>query len=37
MSPGDRFAIGVFAINWPISAAPGNFLFVREANVEFFR
>jgi hypothetical protein len=25
------------AINGPISAAPGNFLFIREAKVEFFR
>ncbi|PYN75831.1 MAG: gluconolactonase, partial [Candidatus Rokuibacteriota bacterium] len=37
VSPGDRFEIAVFAINGPISAAPGNFLFVREAKVEFFR
>ena len=32
-----RFEIAVFAINGPISAAPGNFLFFREAKVEFFR
>jgi len=37
VSSGDRFEIAVFAINGPISAAPGNFLFVREAKVEFFR
>jgi hypothetical protein len=37
VSAGDRFEIAVFAINGPISAAPGNFLFVREAKVEFFR
>ena len=37
VSPGDRFEIAVFAINGPISAAPGNFLFVREGKVEFFR
>ena len=37
LSPGDRFEIAVFAINGPISAAPGNFLFFREAKVEFFR
>jgi hypothetical protein len=37
VSPGDRFEIAVFAINGPISAAPGNFLFFREAKVEFFR
>ena len=31
-------SFAVFAINGPISAAaPGNFLFVREAKVEFFR
>lgn len=37
VSPGDRFEIAVFAINGPISAAPANFLFVREAKIEFFR
>jgi hypothetical protein len=37
LSPGDRFEIALFAINGPISAAPGNFLFVREAKIEFFR
>jgi hypothetical protein len=37
MSPGDRLEIAVFAINGPISAAPWNFLFVRETKVEFFR
>src|SRR5262249_23941543 len=37
LSSGDRFEVAVFAINGPISAAPGNFLFVREAKVEFFR
>lgn len=37
VSAGDRFEIAVFAINGPISAAPGNFLFFREAKVEFFR
>jgi gluconolactonase len=37
VSPGDRFEVAVFAINGPISAAPANFLFVREAKVEFFR
>jgi len=37
VSAGERFEIAVFAINGPISAAPGNFLFVREAKVEFFR
>jgi hypothetical protein len=37
VSPGDKFEIALFAINGPISAAPGNFLFVREAKIEFFR
>jgi hypothetical protein len=35
--PGDKFEIAVFAINGPISAAPANFLWFREAKVEFFR
>ncbi|HZU88471.1 MAG TPA: hypothetical protein VE993_04360 [Stellaceae bacterium] len=37
VAPGDRFEIAVFAINGPISAAPANFLWFREARVEFFR
>jgi hypothetical protein len=36
VSPGDRFEIAVFAINGPISAAPANFLWFREARVEFY-
>jgi gluconolactonase len=36
-APGDKFEIAVFAINGPISAAPANFLWFREAKVEFFR
>ena len=36
-SPADGFEVAVFAINGPISTAPGNFLFVREAPVEFLR
>ncbi len=35
--PGDKFEVAVFAINGPISAAPANFLWFREAKVEFFR
>jgi gluconolactonase len=35
--PGAKFEIAVFAINGPISAAPANFLWFREAKVEFFR
>ncbi|MBM3340686.1 MAG: hypothetical protein FJY56_01015 [Betaproteobacteria bacterium] len=37
VSPGDKFEIAVFAINGPISVAPANFLWFRDARVEFFR
>ena len=37
VSPGDRFEVAVFAINGPISAAPANFLWFREAKLEFYR
>ena len=37
VNPGDKFEIAVFAINGPISAAPANFLWFREAKIEFFR
>jgi hypothetical protein len=37
VAPGDKFVIAVFAINGPISAAPANFLWFREAKLEFFR
>jgi hypothetical protein len=36
-APGQKFEIAIFAINGPISAAPANFLWFREAKVEFFR
>src|ERR1700681_1709225 len=36
VQPGERFEIAVFAINGPISAAPANFLWFREAKVEFY-
>ena len=36
IAPGDKFEIAIFAINGPISAAPANFLWFREAKVEFF-
>ena len=35
--PGEKFEIAVFAINGPISAAPANFLWFREAKIEFYR
>ena len=34
--PGSQFEIAVFAINGPISAAPANFLWFREAKIEFY-
>lgn len=37
VSPGDKFEIAIFAINGPISAVPANFLWFREAKIEFFR
>jgi gluconolactonase len=37
VAPGEKFEIAVFAINGPISAAPANFLWFREAKVEFYR
>jgi len=37
VTPGEAFEIAVFAINGPISAAPLNFLWFREAKVEFYR
>ena len=37
VQPGDRFEVAVFAINGPLSAGPANFLWFREAKVEFYR
>lgn len=37
VAAGEKFEVAVFAINGPISAAPANFLWFREARVEFFR
>jgi hypothetical protein len=37
VQPGERYEIAVFAINGPISAAPANFLWFREAKIEFWR
>jgi len=36
VQPGERFEVAVFAINGPLSAGPANFLWFREAKVEFF-
>lgn len=35
--PGDTFEVAVFGINGPISAAPPNTVWFREAKIEFFR
>ena len=35
--PGDRFQIAVFGINGPISLAPSNPVWFREAKIEFYR
>ena len=37
VQPGDKFEAAVFAINGPLSAGPANFLWFREAKVEFFK
>ena len=34
---GDRIQIAIFGINGPISVAPANFLFFRQASIEFYR
>ena len=37
VTAGDQFTVAAFAINGPISAAPANFLWFREAKIEFYR
>ena len=37
VNPGDKFQIAVFAINGPISVAPSNFIFFRDAKMEFYK
>ena len=37
VSPGDKFEVAVFGINGPISAAPPNTVWFREAKVDFYR
>ena len=37
IKPGERFQIAVFGINGPISIAPANAIFVREAKLELFK
>jgi gluconolactonase len=37
VKPGDTFEIAIFGINGPISVAPPNFVFFRQASVEFYK
>ena len=37
IKPGEKFQIAVFGINGPISIAPANAIFVREAKLELFK
>jgi len=37
VKPGDKFQIAILGINGPISLAPANPVFFREAKIEFFR
>ena len=37
VKPGDKFQISVFGINGPISVAPANTVWFREARIEFYR
>ena len=37
VKPGDRFSVAIFGINGPISVAPANTVWFREAKLEFYR
>jgi gluconolactonase len=37
IKPGDKFQIAVFGINGPISVAPANTVWFREAKIEFYK
>ena len=37
VKPGDKFQIAVFGINGPISVAPANTVWFREARMEFYK
>ncbi len=37
LKPGDKFQIAIFGINGPISMAPANAVFVRDAKLELFK
>jgi hypothetical protein len=34
---GDKFEIAIFGINGPISVAPPNFVWFRQASIEFYK
>ena len=34
---GDKFQVAIFGINGPLSVAPANFLFFRQASIEFYK
>jgi len=37
VKPGDKIQVAIFGINGPISVAPPNFVFFRQASVEFYK
>jgi gluconolactonase len=37
VKPGDKIQLAIFGINGPISAAPANFVFFRQASIEFYK
>jgi hypothetical protein len=37
VKPGDKFQVAVFGINGPISVAPANMVWFREAQLEFYK
>src|SRR5262249_49590360 len=37
VKPDDKFQIAIFGINSPISITPANFVFFRQASVEFYK
>jgi hypothetical protein len=37
VKPGEKFQVSVFGINGPISVAPANTVWFREAKIEFYK
>ena len=35
--PGDKFQIAIFGVNGPISVAPANTVWFREARIQFYK